>query len=197
MFGIAKNLSLSNRGVVVHQPRPAARCWSVREVASARGLRGRLSTASLLCPERRSALHPHHPRATIYVSPDHDLTKARGDAPSQGQITFLVVKAWRYERTKVVKVALSPDPIKSVKAPEATKRTCLVLLKISLSRGSHLQQKIIRETAESNLFSLRLKSRNVGTARGSAPGTPTRGIQNAPAGGPSQLTAHIPGEVDC
>ena len=107
-----------NRGVVVHQPRPAARCWSVREVASARGLRGRLSTASLLCPERRSALHPHH-RATIYVSPDHDLTKARGDAPSQGQITFLVVKAWRYERTKVVKVALSPDPIKSVKAPEA------------------------------------------------------------------------------
>ena len=40
-------------------------------------------------------------------------------------------------------------------------------------------------------LTLRLKSRNVGTARGSAPGTPTRGIQNAPAGGPSQLTAHI------
>ena len=33
----------------------------------------------------------------------------------------------------------------------------------------------------------------MGTARGSAPGTPTRGIQNAPAGGPSQLTAYIPG----
>ena len=55
--------------------------------------------------------------------PDNDLTKARGDAPSQGQITLPGRKSLgRYdvrEDQSVVKVALSPDPIKSVKAPEA------------------------------------------------------------------------------
>ena len=50
----------------------------------------------------------------------------------QGQITFLVEKAWRYERTKVVKVAVSPlTPSKGEKEPRL-----------------HLQQKISRETAE-------------------------------------------------
>jgi hypothetical protein len=88
---------------------------------------------SVVPPSIHTILEP--PSMSPLPVPDNDLTKVRGDAPSQGQITLPGRKSLgRYdvrEDQSVVKVALSPDPIKSVKAPD------------SRGTGSHHQQKII------------------------------------------------------
>ena len=78
---------------------------------------------SVVPPSIHTILEPPSMSPLALPFPDNDLTKVRGDAPSQGQITLPGRKSLgRYdvrEDQSVVKVALSPDPIKSVKAPEA------------------------------------------------------------------------------